>query len=61
MYDGLYGGNLRVGAQGGEARPDHRLAQNLAILLGPVPAGAQSPASGHDNGCNHARHWQGSE
>ena len=41
-----------VPCQGGEARPDYRLAQNAAILLGQVPAGAQPTAGGHHHGCN---------
>ena len=36
-----------------EARPDHRLAQDGAILLGHIAAGAQPTAGCHDNGCDH--------
>ena len=43
-----------MGGQGGEARADHRLAQNLPVLLGPVAADAQPAAGCYDDRCDHA-------
>ena len=50
----LHRRNLIVPGQGGKARADHRLAQDLPVLLGQIPAGAEPAAGGHDDGCNLA-------
>jgi hypothetical protein len=54
MDHGLHQRDIAVGGQSGEARTDHRLAQNLPVLLGPVTAGAQPAAGCHDDRCDHA-------
>jgi hypothetical protein len=37
-----------VACQRQQARADHRLAEDVAILLGPITAGAEAPARGHN-------------
>jgi hypothetical protein len=43
-----------VSGQRRKARPDHRLAENLPVLLGQIPADAEPAAGRHDDGCHLA-------
>jgi hypothetical protein len=56
MDDRLHGANLGVPGQGGEAGPDYRLAENAAVLLGHIPAGAKPATGCHDDGCDASCH-----
>jgi hypothetical protein len=47
----LHRGNAAVQGQAGEAWPDHRLAQNVSVLLGQISPGAKAAAGCHDHGC----------
>jgi hypothetical protein len=53
--------NALMASEGGKARPDHRLAQKEAILLGQISSGAQPATTCHDHGCNPICHIPRSE
>ena len=53
---GLHQGDSAMAGEGGKARPDDRLAQNMPVLLGQIPARAQPAAPGHDHGCDRRCH-----
>jgi hypothetical protein len=52
----LHGRYAAVRGQRGQTWPDHRLAEDLPVLLRPVAAGAKPAAGCYDHGCDHACH-----
>src|SRR5215467_15476135 len=48
----LHEGDRIMPSEEGEARPDHRLAKDMPVLLGQIPARAQPAARCHDHGCD---------
>jgi hypothetical protein len=52
----LHDGDSTVPGEGGKARPDDRLAQDLPVLLGHIPARPQPAARCHDHGCDPRCH-----
>jgi hypothetical protein len=48
----LHEGDRIMPSEEGEARPDHRLAEDMPVLLGQIPARAQPAARCHDHGCD---------
>jgi hypothetical protein len=57
--DRLHRGNFWMPGKCGKARPDDRLADELAILLGQISLGAKASTGRHDDRCNsdcHAPH-----
>jgi hypothetical protein len=45
-------GNLAVSSEGRKCRSDHGLSEKVPILLGQMPACAQSSSGGYDHGCD---------
>jgi hypothetical protein len=56
MDDRLHQRNAGVTGQRSKARPNDGLAENLPVLLGQIPAGAQPAARCDNDGCNASDH-----
>src|SRR5262249_10837549 len=56
MDDRLHRGDLLVRQECRKGRADHRLAGNLAVLLGQIPAGAVAAAGRNDDSRNPPGH-----
>src|SRR5262245_631856 len=56
MDDGLHQRNAGVTGERGKAWPDDGLAEDLPVLLGQPPAGAQPAARCDNDGCDASDH-----
>jgi hypothetical protein len=56
MNDRLHHGYAGMADQRPQARADDGLTAELAILLGPIAAGAEATPGSHHHGCDFAIH-----